>query len=203
MMAARWTSTLPWLVIYVLVLFKRCWGQGLWCLLIFCCHSIFVLPQELKAVLLGSSLSCFTVEWRNQGFTFSETHDLRYGIVQKKVVGAILLKSSREVIFVVLLSCTMSSVYLFLGWSLWSPGLRPSLCSKDAAVWKHPQQWYWPSVSYSLFQSCGPLSSMCPIVNTRMLFTHINSHQGMLCRHCDINKGDWLFTQLQILFSGS
>ncbi len=37
-------------------------------------------------VLLGSSLNCFSVEWRNQGFTFSETHDLRYGIVQKKVV---------------------------------------------------------------------------------------------------------------------
>ncbi|XP_041791689.1 probable ubiquitin carboxyl-terminal hydrolase MINDY-4 isoform X2 [Chelmon rostratus] len=39
---------------------------------------------ELKAVLLGSTLNCFNVEWRNQGFTFSETHDLRYGIVQKK-----------------------------------------------------------------------------------------------------------------------
>uniref|UniRef100_A0A3B4AEX9 Ubiquitin carboxyl-terminal hydrolase MINDY n=1 Tax=Periophthalmus magnuspinnatus TaxID=409849 RepID=A0A3B4AEX9_9GOBI len=39
---------------------------------------------ELKVVLLGSSLNCFSVEWRNQGFTFSETHDLRYGIVQKK-----------------------------------------------------------------------------------------------------------------------
>ncbi|GAA6214105.1 protein FAM188B isoform X1 [Lates japonicus] len=39
---------------------------------------------ELKAVLLGSSLNCFSVEWRNQGFAFSETHDLRYGIVQKK-----------------------------------------------------------------------------------------------------------------------
>ncbi|XP_074491370.1 putative ubiquitin carboxyl-terminal hydrolase MINDY-4 isoform X1 [Sebastes fasciatus] len=39
---------------------------------------------ELKAVLLGSGLNCFSVEWRNQGFTFSETHDLRYGIVQKK-----------------------------------------------------------------------------------------------------------------------
>ncbi|XP_019735737.1 probable ubiquitin carboxyl-terminal hydrolase FAM188B [Hippocampus comes] len=40
--------------------------------------------SELKSVLLGSSLKCFTVEWRNQGFTFSETHDLRYGMVQKK-----------------------------------------------------------------------------------------------------------------------
>ncbi|XP_071343994.1 probable ubiquitin carboxyl-terminal hydrolase MINDY-4 isoform X2 [Trachinotus anak] len=40
--------------------------------------------MELKVVLLGSSLNCFNIEWRNQGFTFSETHDLRYGIVQKK-----------------------------------------------------------------------------------------------------------------------
>ncbi|XP_077390341.1 putative ubiquitin carboxyl-terminal hydrolase MINDY-4 isoform X2 [Festucalex cinctus] len=40
--------------------------------------------SELKSVLLGSSLKCFTLEWRNQGFTFSETHDLRYGMVQKK-----------------------------------------------------------------------------------------------------------------------
>ncbi|CAB1444712.1 unnamed protein product [Pleuronectes platessa] len=39
---------------------------------------------ELKALLLGSNVSCFSAEWRNQGFTFSETHDLRYGIVQKK-----------------------------------------------------------------------------------------------------------------------
>ncbi|CAL1593608.1 unnamed protein product [Knipowitschia caucasica] len=39
---------------------------------------------ELKVVLLGSSLNCFSVEWRNQGFTFSEIHDLRYGIVQTK-----------------------------------------------------------------------------------------------------------------------
>ncbi|XP_039668114.1 probable ubiquitin carboxyl-terminal hydrolase MINDY-4 isoform X4 [Perca fluviatilis] len=46
--------------------------------------SVFVFQQELKAVLLGSSLHCFSVEWRNQGFTFLETHDLRYGIVQKK-----------------------------------------------------------------------------------------------------------------------
>ncbi|KAM4629826.1 putative ubiquitin carboxyl-terminal hydrolase MINDY-4 [Polymixia lowei] len=38
----------------------------------------------LKEVLLGSSSTCFSVEWRNQGFTFSETRDLRYGIVQKK-----------------------------------------------------------------------------------------------------------------------
>ncbi|XP_049577554.1 probable ubiquitin carboxyl-terminal hydrolase MINDY-4 [Syngnathus scovelli] len=40
--------------------------------------------SELKSILLGSSLKCFTVEWRNQGFAFSDTHDLRYGVVQKK-----------------------------------------------------------------------------------------------------------------------
>ncbi|XP_063323137.1 probable ubiquitin carboxyl-terminal hydrolase MINDY-4 isoform X2 [Pelmatolapia mariae] len=39
---------------------------------------------ELKTLLLGSSLNCFNIEWRNQGFTFSDTHDLRYGIVQRK-----------------------------------------------------------------------------------------------------------------------
>lgn len=50
--------------------------------------SVFVFLQELKAVLLGSCLNCFSVEWRNQDFTFSNTHDLRYGIVQKKVVCA-------------------------------------------------------------------------------------------------------------------
>ncbi|XP_034035768.1 probable ubiquitin carboxyl-terminal hydrolase MINDY-4 isoform X2 [Thalassophryne amazonica] len=40
--------------------------------------------MKLKIILLGSSLSCFNLEWRNQGFAFSETHELRYGIVQKK-----------------------------------------------------------------------------------------------------------------------
>ncbi|XP_013123683.1 probable ubiquitin carboxyl-terminal hydrolase MINDY-4 isoform X1 [Oreochromis niloticus] len=39
---------------------------------------------ELKTLLLGSSLNCFNIEWRNQGFTFLDTHDLRYGIVQRK-----------------------------------------------------------------------------------------------------------------------
>lgn len=39
---------------------------------------------ELKTLLLGSSLNCFNIEWRNQGFTFSDTHDLPYGIVQRK-----------------------------------------------------------------------------------------------------------------------
>ncbi|KAM9797042.1 probable ubiquitin carboxyl-terminal hydrolase MINDY-4 isoform X2 [Syngnathus typhle] len=51
-------------------------------------HTICPMDQhtasELKSILLGSSLKCFTVEWRNQGFGFSDTHDLRYGVVQKK-----------------------------------------------------------------------------------------------------------------------
>lgn len=53
--------------------------------LIFCLIYVIVLLQELREVLFGSSRTCFSFEWRNQGFTFSETHDLRYGIVQKKV----------------------------------------------------------------------------------------------------------------------
>ncbi|XP_014901225.1 protein FAM188B isoform X2 [Poecilia latipinna] len=39
---------------------------------------------ELKTILLGSGLSCFSTEWKNQGFTFSDTPDLGYGIVQRK-----------------------------------------------------------------------------------------------------------------------
>uniref|UniRef100_A0A1A8EAR4 Ubiquitin carboxyl-terminal hydrolase MINDY n=1 Tax=Nothobranchius kadleci TaxID=1051664 RepID=A0A1A8EAR4_NOTKA len=39
---------------------------------------------ELKNLLLASNLNSFSSEWMNQGFTFSETHDLRYGIVQRK-----------------------------------------------------------------------------------------------------------------------
>uniref|UniRef100_A0A1A7YXC4 Ubiquitin carboxyl-terminal hydrolase MINDY n=2 Tax=Iconisemion striatum TaxID=60296 RepID=A0A1A7YXC4_9TELE len=39
---------------------------------------------ELQKLLLASSLNCFSLEWMNQGFIFSETHDLRYGIVQRK-----------------------------------------------------------------------------------------------------------------------
>lgn len=48
---------------------------------------LFLTPQELKALLLGSALKCFPPEWKSQAFTFSEMHDLRYGIVQNKVVG--------------------------------------------------------------------------------------------------------------------
>ncbi|KAJ3599332.1 hypothetical protein NHX12_033295 [Muraenolepis orangiensis] len=39
---------------------------------------------EIKAVILGTCSLCFSPEWINQSFSFSDTHDLRYGIVQKK-----------------------------------------------------------------------------------------------------------------------
>lgn len=52
---------------------------------------------ELKTLLLGSSRNCFNIEWRNQGFTFSDTHDLRYGIVQRKVI---LIKPDAEIVFI-------------------------------------------------------------------------------------------------------
>lgn len=82
MQAVPWTNTLPWLVIYTSVSVNMLGtvSAGVFDFL------LLSLLQELKAVLLGSSLNCFSVEWRNQGFTFSETHDLRYGIVQRKVV---------------------------------------------------------------------------------------------------------------------
>ncbi|XP_024270927.1 probable ubiquitin carboxyl-terminal hydrolase MINDY-4 isoform X1 [Oncorhynchus tshawytscha] len=38
----------------------------------------------LKELILGSSTSCFSAEWRSQSFTFSDAPDLRYGLVQKK-----------------------------------------------------------------------------------------------------------------------
>uniref|UniRef100_A0A8D3DDR7 Ubiquitin carboxyl-terminal hydrolase MINDY n=1 Tax=Scophthalmus maximus TaxID=52904 RepID=A0A8D3DDR7_SCOMX len=83
--AARWTNTSPWWVIYDRVSLETLGTVVSAVAFNFPeCFSVSVFPQELKAVLLGSSLSCFSVEWRNQGFSFSETHDLRYGIVQKK-----------------------------------------------------------------------------------------------------------------------
>ncbi|XP_018615460.2 probable ubiquitin carboxyl-terminal hydrolase MINDY-4 isoform X1 [Scleropages formosus] len=38
----------------------------------------------LKEVLFGSPLSCFSDEWKTQSFTFSDTPQVRYGIIQKK-----------------------------------------------------------------------------------------------------------------------
>ena len=82
MQATPWTNTPPWFVIHT-SFSEKMLGSFCGCDFLFICYLFF--PQELKAVLLGTSLNCFSVEWRNQGLTFSETHDLRYGIVQKKV----------------------------------------------------------------------------------------------------------------------
>uniref|UniRef100_A0A9J8BT78 Ubiquitin carboxyl-terminal hydrolase MINDY n=1 Tax=Cyprinus carpio carpio TaxID=630221 RepID=A0A9J8BT78_CYPCA len=42
------------------------------------------LIQALKEIIFGSPLACFTEEWKQQNFTFSDTPGLKYGIVQKK-----------------------------------------------------------------------------------------------------------------------
>ncbi|NXI58209.1 MINY4 hydrolase, partial [Chloroceryle aenea] len=42
------------------------------------------LAKELKNILFGSSLSCFSDEWKIQSFTFNNIPQLKYGIVQKK-----------------------------------------------------------------------------------------------------------------------
>lgn len=38
----------------------------------------------LKEIIFGSPMACFTEEWKQQNFTFSDTPGLKYGIVQKK-----------------------------------------------------------------------------------------------------------------------
>ncbi|XP_023777776.1 probable ubiquitin carboxyl-terminal hydrolase MINDY-4 isoform X3 [Cyanistes caeruleus] len=42
------------------------------------------LAKELKNLLFGSSLCCFSEEWKMQSFTFNNIPQLKYGIVQKK-----------------------------------------------------------------------------------------------------------------------
>ncbi|NXD77513.1 MINY4 hydrolase, partial [Halcyon senegalensis] len=42
------------------------------------------LAKELKNILFGSSLCCFSDEWKIQSFTFNNIPQLKYGIVQKK-----------------------------------------------------------------------------------------------------------------------
>ncbi|KAM6281881.1 putative ubiquitin carboxyl-terminal hydrolase MINDY-4 isoform 2-T2 [Porphyrio hochstetteri] len=42
------------------------------------------LAKELKTLLFGSSLCCFSEEWKIQSFTFNSIPQLKYGIVQKK-----------------------------------------------------------------------------------------------------------------------
>ncbi|KAF1495305.1 putative ubiquitin carboxyl-terminal hydrolase MINDY-4, partial [Megadyptes antipodes antipodes] len=44
------------------------------------------LAKELKNLLFGSSLCCFSEEWKIQSFTFNNIPQLKYGIVQKKVL---------------------------------------------------------------------------------------------------------------------
>ncbi|XP_005512473.2 probable ubiquitin carboxyl-terminal hydrolase MINDY-4 [Columba livia] len=44
----------------------------------------FSLAKELKNLLFGSSLCCFSEEWKIQSFTFNSIPQLKYGIVQKK-----------------------------------------------------------------------------------------------------------------------
>lgn len=85
-------------------------------LLICCLFSIFffVILQELKAVLLGTSLNCFSVEWRNQPFTFSEIHDLRYGIVQRKVIKYHSSNAFILLQFIELTLCVMCYNFIFV-----------------------------------------------------------------------------------------
>ncbi|XP_068790241.1 probable ubiquitin carboxyl-terminal hydrolase MINDY-4 isoform X3 [Struthio camelus] len=42
------------------------------------------LAKEIKNLLFGSSLCCFSEEWKIQSFTFNNIPQLKYGIVQKK-----------------------------------------------------------------------------------------------------------------------
>ncbi|NXN20851.1 MINY4 hydrolase, partial [Nycticryphes semicollaris] len=42
------------------------------------------LAKELKNLLFGSSLCCFSEEWKIQSFTFNNMPQLKYGIVQRK-----------------------------------------------------------------------------------------------------------------------
>ncbi|XP_015261147.1 PREDICTED: protein FAM188B, partial [Gekko japonicus] len=44
----------------------------------------FCLARDLKILLFGSSLGCFSEEWKIQSFAFSDVPELKYGIVQKK-----------------------------------------------------------------------------------------------------------------------
>ncbi|XP_042328115.1 probable ubiquitin carboxyl-terminal hydrolase MINDY-4 isoform X2 [Sceloporus undulatus] len=44
----------------------------------------FFLARDLKILLFGSNLGCFSEEWKIQSFTFDCNPPLKYGIVQKK-----------------------------------------------------------------------------------------------------------------------
>lgn len=161
---------------------------------------LFTAPQELKAVLLGSGLKCFPLEWRSQAFTFSEMHDLRYGIVQKKVVLTTQLRINTSSLWSGFqrLSCLC---FNFLGWSLWSSGICPSLCTENASVRMPPRHWYWPSVSYlSILLWPVQLTPPCSVVTAWMPFTDISSHQWLrysTAKYWPLLGGiSMLFTQL-------
>ncbi|XP_053115336.1 probable ubiquitin carboxyl-terminal hydrolase MINDY-4 isoform X2 [Hemicordylus capensis] len=64
----------------------------------------FCLARDLKSLLFGSSLSCFSEEWKVQSFTFNDIPQLKYGIVQKKggpcgVLAAVQASVLRHLIF--------------------------------------------------------------------------------------------------------
>ncbi|KAF7245771.1 putative ubiquitin carboxyl-terminal hydrolase MINDY-4 [Varanus komodoensis] len=44
----------------------------------------FYLARDLKILLFGSSLGCFSEEWKIQSFAFNNNPQLKYGLVQKK-----------------------------------------------------------------------------------------------------------------------
>nr|XP_028605534.1 probable ubiquitin carboxyl-terminal hydrolase MINDY-4 isoform X1 [Podarcis muralis] len=44
----------------------------------------YYLARDLKILLFGSSLGCFSEEWKIQSFIFNDNPQLKYGIVQKK-----------------------------------------------------------------------------------------------------------------------
>lgn len=185
--AARWTNTLPRLVIYCSFFFLQEMQRTVSAVAFnFLCFLFCVFLQELKVVLLGSSLNWFSIEWRNQGFTFSETHDLRYGIVQKKVFFTVLFKNSSMTIFIHLTELQCHALYfcflfLFISlfsrvalvefWHQYNPLFLRNYCLK---TWKTAVQDF-SRLSFN--------SELWPTLITAMLFTAINSHQGVLC-HC-------------------
>ncbi|KYO47020.1 protein FAM188B [Alligator mississippiensis] len=62
------------------------------------------LAKEIKNLLFGSSLCCFSEEWKIQSFTFNNIPQLKYGIVQKKggpcgVLAAVQACVLQELIF--------------------------------------------------------------------------------------------------------
>ncbi|KAM8873979.1 putative ubiquitin carboxyl-terminal hydrolase MINDY-4 isoform 2-T2 [Spinachia spinachia] len=93
--------------------------------------------RELKVILIGSSLNCFSVEWRNQGFAFSETYDLRYGIVQKKGGPCGVLASMQAFVLKKLLFENVESGNTGLQW------LRPSDTTRRTTLASAAAEMLW------------------------------------------------------------